>query len=122
MGHKELPLVDAEALQALQDSLQGQESPSREFVLSFVRMWPQRFERIRYALESCDWARSVDSALSLYSSSSMAGVPQLSRLAADLVHLLKKGHYIKAASMLDELCRCGDQTVTQLIASYLQQD
>ncbi|MDJ0313998.1 Hpt domain-containing protein [Arthrobacter sp. H35-D1] len=121
MAHTELPLVDTEALQALEDSLQGQKPPALEFVRSFAKMWPQRFERIRGAVDSCEWAKAVDAAISLYSSSSMAGVPRLSRLAAELVQLLKRGHYIKAATMLDQLHRCGDQTVAQLVASYLRQ-
>ena len=122
MKHNELPLVDMEALHALEESLLGQKTLSRNVVGSFVQMWTQRDEGRTHALSLCEWADTTDAALSLYSSSSLAGASRLSELSADIVHFLKIGHYLKAAAMLDGLHRCGEQTMAQLTITYLQQD
>ncbi|MFQ4150487.1 Hpt domain-containing protein [Arthrobacter sp. LAPM80] len=122
VNHNKFPLVDLAALQALEDSLQGQKTLSANFVCSFVQMWPQRIERLTQDVSHGDWANAADAALSIHSSSSMAGSPRLSALSAEIAHLLTIGHYLKAASMLEELNHCGKQTMDQLSLSYLRQD
>ncbi|MGA7206085.1 MAG: hypothetical protein WBX27_15785 [Specibacter sp.] len=115
-----LPLVSMESLRDLEESLDGQSVLCRGFVHRYVLMWPQRFCRIRTAVDGHLWDEATEAALSLFSSSAMVGAEQLVQLSGDLVELLQQQHFEGASRCLDPISHCGDLTIAELEHSYVQ--
>lgn len=120
MNYSSAPLVCMESLIALEDSLEGQTALTRGFVGRYVEMWPSRYLRLSNAFSAGRWEEAADSALSLYSSSAMVGADRLGQMSGDLVELLKQDRQEKAQDALEELERCGNETVAELMVCYIQ--
>ncbi len=119
MGITKLPLVNAATLHSLEESFDGERDLCRNFVFSYVQMWPGRFERIYVAVCSgCD-EDAMDSALSLRSSCLMVGAVRLGQLTNDLIHLLGSGRPSATAKKLAALRACGDKTALRLTTTYV---
>lgn len=120
MDHISLPLVSMESLTALEHSLEGQTALSRGFVSRYVEMWPARHARLSQAIAAGQWEEAVESALSLYSSSTMVGAERLGQMSGDLVETIKRGQHGQAREALAAVGRCGDATVIELTVRYVQ--
>lgn len=114
-----LPLVCAETLHLLEESLDGERALCRSFVCRFVDMWPERFRRIHEAVKTGHLENAMDAALSLRSSSMMVGAAQLGELTSGLVGTLEEGCNVTAARQLKALRLCGNRTADQLTSSYV---
>ena len=113
------PLVCAETLHSLEESLYGEQSLCRNFVCRYIDMWPGRFERIQNAVTAGQLEEAMDAALSLRSSSMMVGAARLGELTTDLIRLIEGGRHAEATNKLAVLGMCGNQTACQLTSSYL---
>lgn len=120
MNYASLPLVCMDSLIALEQSLEGQTAVSRGFVSRYVEMWPNRFLRLSQAVASANWDEVVESAMSLYSSSSMVGADRLGHMSGDLVEFVKRGQNEQARDALPAVEECGNQTVQELLACYVK--
>ncbi|WP_195849409.1 Hpt domain-containing protein [Arthrobacter sp. AQ5-05] len=120
MNYSSVPLVCMESLIALEDSLEGQTALTRGFVGRYVEMWPSRYLRLSIAFSAGQWEEATDSALSLFSSSAMVGADRLGQMSGDLVELLKQGRQEQAQDALEEVESCGNETVAELMARYVQ--
>lgn len=120
MKYSLLPLVSMESLTALEESLEGQTAMSRGFVSRFIELWPQRFSRLTDAVSSSDWSDASESALSLFSSSTMVGAERLGQMSGDLVEILKQGGQDQVRERISDIGRCGDETVMELTIRYVQ--
>ena len=119
MSIKNLPLVCAETLQDLEESLFGEQSLCRNFVCRYIDMWPGRFERINDAVVTQHHEDAMDAALSLRSSSMMVGAQRLGDLTTELILLLEGGRHAAAAKKLAPLRSCGNETASQLTQCYV---
>lgn len=121
VNYSSLPLVCIESLTALEESLEGQTALSRGFVGRYVEMWPQRYARLSAAASAGNWDEATESALSLFSSSAMVGAERLGQMSGDIVEFLKQGKQKLALDRIDAVGRCGNDTVAELTACYVQQ-
>lgn len=119
MAPHHAPLVCLETLQALEASMDGERSHCRHFVLLYIDRWPQRFTRLHDSITTEDHEAAMDAALSLRNASVMVGAPRLGKLATTMVHHLEEGQNTAAAQLLAAVRWCGDKTMHQLKASYL---
>lgn len=113
------PLISIATLQDLEESLDGDWELCRSFVCRYVDMWPGRFVRIHEAVTAGNLEDAMDAALSLRSSSLMAGAAKLGELSSNLIHSLEAGSSTAAAGQLTALRKCGIQTMVQLKANYI---
>jgi HPt (histidine-containing phosphotransfer) domain-containing protein len=107
------PLVSAEVLRLLKNSLEDQ-TIYRDFISQYIELWPQRYERLVSTVRSGDTYRAVDAVLSVKSAGQMLGAGQLSRLGGELEDRLRNGVPANVDSLLEEVARYGQRTVERL--------
>ncbi len=124
MDGKTLPLLDSAALERLRDEVDDTEDIWKVFVRNFIRMLPDRAEKVRLTLTTGDLPGALDAVLSLKSSSQMVGAERLAEFATDLERSLRVDtHYAEPARLLPQLAaenlakitRCGRQTQDLLL-------
>lgn len=109
-----------ESLTALEESLEGQTALSRGFVGRFVELWPLRYARLSEAVAAGEWNVAAESALSLYSASSMVGADRLGQMSGDLVEFLKQGKQAQVLKAMASVGACGSETIAELTVRYVQ--
>lgn len=111
--YTELQLVSDDELRMLREDLRDEDA-YREFIGRWVRMWPERYQRLHDALASGDLAAAQDAVLSLKTSSRMAGAPRLTQMAADLYATLRNSSTKEESILLASIGTCGDETRDRL--------
>lgn len=109
-----------ESLRTLEESLEGQTVLSRGFVGRYVELWPLRFSRLNDAVASRNWSAAAESALSLFSASTMVGADRLGQMSGDLVEMLKHGNQQQVRDSIEAVGTCGNETVAELTHCYVQ--
>lgn len=79
-----LPLINERTLEHLDAEVSDPEGYWKVFVRNYLELLPTRTDRIRLALTTADLDSSLDSVLSLKTSSQTIGAERLASLAADL--------------------------------------
>lgn len=120
MPRRRPPLVSLARLHSLEESLGGETAQCRGFVSNYVDMWSGRFQRLSDAVKAEDVDNAMDAALSLCTSSHMVGAERLEKEAGELIQFLRQGCMANACQALPSLGLCGQQTVAELVETYVK--
>ncbi len=95
------------------------EAEAAAFVERFVRLWPQRRERLHVAIRRCDPEKLWDAAHSLTSSARMAGAYLLadasSQLHAAVPASDQSRRWMRVAALVDYIDRLGADSVAGVL-------
>lgn len=116
MQHGDLPLLNEEVLQDLEQQLDGS-AIARNFSRDFINIWDDRYSKLADAITGGDEDASLDAVLSVKITSMMLGATRLAEIAKDLERVIRSGNLDAAATALPGLWVCGNQTVNKL-SSY----
>lgn len=119
MPDSHIELVSKEALESLEESLDGDRSLCRDFINRYITMWSGRLERIHDAVIEGHEENAMDAILSLRSASIMVGACRLGDLTTGIIRLLEGGHITAVGKLLTTLKLYGNQTMHQLKVSYI---
>ncbi|WP_426996570.1 Hpt domain-containing protein [Pseudarthrobacter sp. N5] len=114
----ELPLVDPDILQELEDEVDGPRVAHR-FARDYTEMWVQRYRRLTAAVDRQDRADALDAIISLKTSSAMVGGLRLARLAEDLEQIIRRGDFSAGRALVTAVADHGGQTVKELQFLYV---
>ncbi|TPV26889.1 Hpt domain-containing protein [Arthrobacter agilis] len=117
-GTRQPTLVDLGVLATLESHLDDARA-AHAFVLDYIAGFAERFLRLNVALGDRDLPAAHDAALSLRSSSSMAGAPRLAAHAARLEDAITHGDLQASQQALALIGPCGLETVSELRSLYL---
>ena len=113
-----LPLVDAGVLAEMEEQLDGSDLALR-FVRDYAAMWDQRCAKLAAAVDVQDMDAALDAVISLKITSAMVGGLRLARLAELLESVIREGNFDHGQILMKRVAEDGDQTVSELQATYI---
>ena len=108
------PLVSWAVQSSLREDVSDPAAHSK-FVHTYMQMWPGRYRRLAEAVHGGDLEQAMDAALSLRSSSEMAGAMNLASLALAMEQAIRTLHLDVAGMLLPGLKSCGEDTMSVLL-------
>ncbi|SDI25536.1 hypothetical protein SAMN04488693_10810 [Arthrobacter subterraneus] len=118
---KRIPLVDHHVLHDLEDDLQDPMS-ARDFARDFVRAWDDKYHRLETAVCVHDQPAALDAVLSVKITAVMVGAPRLAKSAIELERRIRKGDMRSSEEALENIHTCGDETMQELMTTYLNRE